>query len=287
MANIDYTVLPTGGAVQLTLSSAASGMTLNRATSGSAGLSAWTTLYNGPTVPLYLDTGDLLPGPLVPTEQYVYELTDTANNTFTTDAISVSGSLIINRLNMTELLQKLLWGGIQSLPLPSNYKKPIVYHAMPLTGQPPLPLITINLDLFQQQGNEIPIGQNIPRYDITGSWNVEAMAKWRYIVAVLTTSAQEREFYRDAIISLFHSILYAPMNALGKNISHSFQSTNGQISGDRDNPGFYWSEIALEMTGTFSVEIDNNPGLVNNIDLFVDAQLAGYNDVVIVSGTVS
>ena len=89
-ANLEYTVLPTGGAVQLKLYSTASTMTLNRATSGSAGLSTWTTIYNGPApepatifngVPtdpyvLVIDSGDSLPGPLVPTDQYVYQLTD-------------------------------------------------------------------------------------------------------------------------------------------------------------------------------------------------------------------
>ena len=127
-ANIDYTVLPTGGAVQLKLYSTAETMTLNRATSGSAGLSAWTAIYNGPApepatifngVPtdphvLVIDSGDFLPGPLVPTDQYVYQLTDSDSSTFTTGAISVSGSLILNRMDLTELFAKLLWGGLQS-----------------------------------------------------------------------------------------------------------------------------------------------------------------------------
>ena len=302
-ANIDYTVLPTGGAVQLKLYSTADTMTLNRATSGSAGLSAWTAIYNGPApepatifngVPtdphvLVIDSGDFLPGPLVPTDQYVYQLTDSDGSTFTTGAISVSGSLILNRMDLTELFAKLLWGGLQSLPLPSNYKTPQVYHAMPLTGQPPLPLVTINLDLFQQSGNEIPIGQNIPNYNTLGSWSVDALAKWRFIIAILTTSAAEREFYRDAVIGLFHGFMYSPLTALNMNISHSFQATNGQTTGDgsRMNPGFYWSEIALDLTGKYSLTIDNSPGMVNAIDLYVDGTQTGSTDsVVIVSGSV-
>ena len=302
-ANIEYTVLPTGGAVQLKLYSDSETMTLNRATSGSAGLSTWTTLYNGPgpgasglfngvpTTPFvqFVDAGDYLPGPLIPTDLYVYQLTDSNGNTYTTDAISVSGSLILNRIDLTELLAKLLWGGLQSLPLPSNYKTPQVYHAMPLTGQPPLPLVTINLDLFQQSDNQIPVGQNVPNYSTNGSWDVAALAKWRYIVAVLTTNAAEREFYRQAIIGLFHGLLYAPLNELGVNVSHSFQSTNGQTTGDgsRMNPGFYWSEIALDLTGTYRLSIDNNPGTVNAIDLYVDGtQYGSTSSVVIVSGSV-
>ena len=303
-ANIEYTVLPTGGAVQLKLYSTAETMTLNRATSGSAGLSAWTAIYNGPApepatifngVPtdphvLVIDSGDFLPGPLVPTDQYVYQLTDSDSSTFTTGAISVSGSLILNRLDLTELLAKMLWGGLQSLPLPSNYKTPQVYHAMPLTGQPPLPLVTINLDLFQQVNNDIPVGQNVPDYNINGSWSVAALAKWRYIIAILTTNAAEREFYREAIIGLFHGFLYAPLDALGMNVSHSFQSTNGQTTGDgsRMNPGFYWSEIALDLSGTYRLSIDNNPGQINDIDLILAGTTSGYSEsVVIASGTVA
>ena len=303
-ANIEYTVLPTGGAVQLKSYSDADTITLARATSGSTGLSAWTTLYNGPgpgqpgvfdgapTTPsiLTIDAGEYLPGPLVPTDLYVYQLTDSDGSTFTTDAISVSGSLILNRLDLTELLAKMLWGGLQSLPLPSNYKTPQVYHAMPLTGQPPLPLVTINLDLFQQVDDDIPVGQNVPDYNINGSWSVAALAKWRYIIAILTTSAAEREFYREAIIGLFHGFLYAPLDALGMNVSHSFQSTNGQTTGDgsRMNPGFYWSEIALDLSGTYRLSIDNNPGQINDIDLILAGTTSGYSEsVIIASGTIA
>lgn len=270
--NLTYIILPNGSAVQFDINTSATTTTINRASSGSSGMSLYTEIYNGPSPSLFIDDGEGLPGPLPTNVLYYYQITDSNGFSDTIGPLNVSSRLVLNRLDLTELLTKLLWGGLSSLELPVGLVKvQRVLHAMPLTGQPTLPIVTINLDLFQTK--EIPIGQNIPVIH-QNTWNIESLATWRFVIAVMSNSPTEREFYRDAIISLLHSFMYAPLNTLGKNIRHSVQSTNGQSSGGAKDPGFYYSEIAFEFTGTFSIQLNVAEPMI--LDIITELETSVY-----------
>lgn len=267
MLTVTPNVLPTGGAVQLDISSDAATITINRATSVSGVLSAWTQLYTGVLTPYYIDVGDGLPGPLLQDTLYVYQVTDSGGDTYQSTALSVSGTVSIDEDFMTPLLIKLLHGGLQALTLPSQFGRVNVLHAMPLTGQPRMPLVTLNLDLMQQ--DKVPMGQQVqmtPMGTPTGVWVIEEFAKWRYVISVLSFSAQERDFYRQAILGILKVLLARPLNSLGRNIEHSWQVSSGQVSSEKDSPGFYLAEIAFEITGTFNISVSTNSGVVESIN---------------------
>ncbi|MHB1955097.1 MAG: hypothetical protein ACYCOU_15275, partial [Sulfobacillus sp.] len=118
MLTVTPYVLPTGGAVQLDIASDADTITISRATSTAGVLSAFTQLYTGPLTPIYVDTGDMLPGPLLQDALYVYQVTDSSGDSYQSTALSVSGTISVDEDFMTPMLIKLLTGALQSLALP-------------------------------------------------------------------------------------------------------------------------------------------------------------------------
>ncbi len=252
---LDYSPLPTGGGVRLGVYSSDTNVVLSRATSGSGGLSTFTTLYSGATIPLYVDVGDLLPAPLDPTLQYVYELQD-AFGTFQTPALSVGGTLTVEQDGLTALLIRLLDAGISALELPASFSRATVMHAMPINGNPPLPLISVNLDLLQQ--TEVPIGQQVAVTNGSGAWTLTQQVLRKYNITAMTTTANEREFYRDAILGIFSVALADPLSYMGQNVTHHFQAYSSQVvggGGGATSPGFYFCEMSLELTGNFNLDI--------------------------------
>lgn len=276
MPAISGTVIPTGGAVQLTLTTAPSGsISLQRAVSGIGGLGPFTTLYSGaPFSPYsqlstpYIDVGDQLPAPLNPSTLYVYQLTD-VNGSVQTPPIQPAVELNIQQEPITQILIRLLQAGINSLaPQPFNTqpgKVPQVLYDMPLVGFPAMPFVTVNLELGQQR--EIPIGQNVPKTDSEGNWVITGFARWIYRVTILGNSSVERDFYRDAVLGIFQAILTNVFAVIGKDIRHSWQFSNGQVAAQKDQqiPGFYYSEIMLEFEGVFNTLITITYGVISTI----------------------
>jgi hypothetical protein len=297
---IEASVVPTGGAVLLQFSTSVSGVIVLQRGSGvvyltddagdfltdDAGnrlteIAAWTVLYSGaplatqlqsngePFVLPYIDVGDQLPAPLTPTELFIYSLTD-ENGTAQTEPIQPAVSLNLEIEPLTYILIRLLQAGINSLT-PQGFNKqggkiPQVLHDMPLSGFPPMPFITVTLQLLQQE--EIPIGQQVQNTNNQNIWTVTGFAKFAYLVSVLANSTVERDFYRSAVIGIFHGILSGVLSQLGKNVSHRYQASTGQVMEDRTLkiPGFYYSDILLEFTGTFNFAITSSYGIIQTID---------------------
>lgn len=274
-------VIPTGGAVMLTLTTAISGsISLQRAVSGSSGLGPWTTLYSGapyanvlqpdglPFETPYIDTGDQLPSPLIPSSLYVYSLTD-ANGSVQTPPIQPAVQLNLQPEPLTPILMRLLQAGINSLTPPAfnigGGKIPQVLYDMPLAGFPPMPFITVNLDLLQQE--EIPIGQNVSNPNNQDVWTLTGFAKFIYRISVLSNNSQERDFYRDAVIGIFNVILGSVLAPLGKNIRHRYQAACGQVVKDStlQIPGFYYADVMLEFEGTWNITVTSTYGLIETI----------------------
>ncbi len=271
-----------GSAIVLYISGITSNITVYRAPVVSGVIGTYVAIEslstNNPLIAqdsVVLDMGSTLPGPL-PSGSYIYQLNDTATGSIllTTDIITLQSVLVLNRTDMTEIMIKLTQGGVNNTVLPGTFKKPQVYHAMPNVGLPPLPIITVNQHLFET--TEVPIGQNVATYDITNSWNIETIAEWTYMFTVITANAPEREFYRDLVISLLHSFMGTPMNIIGKNITHKVMATSGQKTQDMNTPGFFWADIMFKFSGTFSVEINNMPNIINDIGFEVTSTIYDY-----------
>ncbi|MDE2232592.1 MAG: hypothetical protein KGJ90_00470 [Patescibacteria group bacterium] len=272
MPEIVSTIVPTGGAISLQLTTVSGGsISLQRAVSGSSGLGPWTTLYSGAVLGPYgtstpfFDIGDGLPGPLDPNTSYVYKLTDNAGSV-QTPPLTPSAELNLLQEPITQIMIRLLQAGINSLAPPADIKLCQVLHDMPLAGIPTMPFVTVNLDLDQQA--EIPIGQSVPNPDNSNLWTITGFSKRVYRISVLSTNSVERDFYRDAVKGIFLAILPSTLQEIGINVRHSYQITSGQVASEKllQLPGFYFADIMLEMTGTYNIAVTSTLGIINTIE---------------------
>ena len=259
--SITAEVLPSGGVVALTLYSLAQTgtWTLTRAISGTS-LPA-TTVYSGPPLSpaatpgqtvSWVDAGDGTALPLDPTKTYTWTFT-TASGSITTSVVSPACTITIQPDQITDLITRVMKAGVSSLYIPAGFQnKPSVIHAMPLNGQPSLPLITINEDLLQQEN--IGIGDSV-NTSLTNNYVDSAMVKRRFSVTVLAMSVEERKFYRDAVISIFRTMAGPALERLGSDIKHSFQAADSQVTDRDQSPGFYYSTIMLDVSGMFNVGV--------------------------------
>jgi hypothetical protein len=276
---IFWQVAPTGGIVVLKLQSAApaESWSLVRGVVSGATMVQQVTLFQSPAeaLPVFVDIGDSTKAPLDPTLTYQYTFS-TASGSVTTDPILPSTSIELEPDHLTEILLRALTAGIRSLKVPAGFNnRPPVFHAMPMGSQPTIPMISLNGTLLQQ--GEIPIGQNAQYNYGKNTLVVGGQALRHYTIAVLTATVQEREFYRDAVIAIFNTILGTILQAIGENATHRFQASSSQVTQDGMMPGFYFAEILLEMAGNFSVGVSTRYGVIETIigedqqgQLFID-----------------
>lgn len=269
-------VIPSGGAVGLAFSTAASGtIVLSRATSGVSGISAFDTLYSGAPLTdsgsgqFYLDIGDLLPGPLDISQLYVYRLTD-VNGTLQSAPISPVNSVLLEPDSLTPIFMRIMQGGVDSTTLPAGINSAQVLQAMPLNGMPPLPIIVCLPELVQQE--YVPIGQNVinPVTDPNASqniWTISEYAKRVYRVSIMSTSAIEREYYRDSIVAWWKIMLATVLQPMGYDLHHRYQAASYQVSDAQggQQPGFYGCDVALEFIGSRNIATVSAYGLINTI----------------------
>lgn len=276
-SRVRATPIPTGGAISLNIFANGTQMMLARASGSVSG--TYVTIYSGVPTPLYIDTGDGLTQCLSSGVIYAYKMTDANGDTFS-GAVQPILSLDILQEPLLTMMQRLIQGGI------SNIKPPIgvnafpasqVVVAMPLTGNPPLPMITINLEVFQQAA--IPIGQEVGQYLPNGTWTLTGLAKRVFRITVLAQNAADREFYRDALVAIFQSLLSTVFAPAGLNVSHKFQAFSSQVAHDPSGqaPGFYFADIVLEIEGTSNIAITPTFGIVNAIE-FTENYARGATD---------
>jgi hypothetical protein len=265
MSSILGQSVPTGGAITLSISASGSGMVLSRAVSGVGGLGPFTTLYSGSPVAAYIDAGDYLPAPLSSGSLYVYQLQD-ANGTTQSAAYQPSPQLNVEIEPWLYLMIRLFQAGISNLTPPNGVNSNVqVLQQMPIVGIPPMPFVTINQDLIQQQ--EVPVGQSISQPDYTGTWAVTEQAKRVFRITVMATNTADRDYYRDACIGIFISLIASVFNNLGDNVTHRWQASSYQMADDPNgmSPGFYGADILCEVKGTFNIAITQNYGIMETI----------------------
>lgn len=280
---IEWQVAPTGGITILKLQSAAlaGSWALMRGVVSGASLVDSVTLFNAPEFiqPIFLDIGDGTKAPLDPTLSYKYTFTTSAG-TVVTDAISPAASITLEPDHLTAILLRALTAGFRSLAIPAAFNnRPKVFHAMPMGVQPTLPMVSLNGTLLQQ--GDIPIGQNNPNNINTNTLVIGGLALRHYTIAVMASTVEEREFYRDATLGIFNAILGPILGAIGENSTHRFQVHSSQVVGAGQQPGFFYSEILIELTGAFSVAVSTAYGVIETITgedqtgvLFVDTSIS-------------
>ena len=275
--SITCTVVPCGGVVSIDLVSSDVGpWTLTR-TNGSVNY----LLYSGPplalpdSAPYYLDLGDGLNGPLVQTIAYTYTFT-TPNMGAVSQTVTPASSIVLEYDDYLRLLVNVIEAGVNSLALTGTmalWKKPSVVISMPLVGQPTIPAISVNEDLLQME--EVPIGHGINTDTYQNLYQIQEIVNHRYRVTVLTTSTDERDFWKLAVISLFKSILVPVLVKMGQDVRSSFQAASSQIMDPP--PGFYFCDIMLDFSGILPVRIVTSYPAATSYSLALnDAVIAEY-----------
>lgn len=262
-------IVPTGGAILFDFTalgtvSPGSPMTFSRATSVSGVVSAFVPLYTGDALALFIDAGDGLPQPLTATTAYVYRLQD-PTGTVLTAALVPGGEILVEPDVLTSLIIRLLQAGVTNLIIPDGVTRAVVSNAMPLTGFPPLPFVVVNLDLIQQEN--VPIGQNVVNPDGDNVWTQASYAKRIWRVSILARSADERNFYVEALTAIFQSMLGSIFAALGSNMSHRYQVASGQTADEYQgkSPGFFFADLMMEVLGVFNTSIQTSFGRIEAI----------------------
>jgi hypothetical protein len=265
--------VPTGGAVLISLPgyliplSDVTFMSLSRAVSGASGIGSFTTFYSGSPLPNYVDCGDGTPAPLASGSIYLWNVTDDTG-TIQLGPVTPAGSIVSKPDYLTNLLIRLLQGGLNSATFPPGIKLPQVTTQMPQQGWTALPFVVVNLDLIQQ--SETQIGEDVPNINPPSQdWTIWSNAKRIWRVSVFSADAQERDFLRDTLLAFFRVIKATVFSPLGYNVSHSFQAASGTDAKEWEGhtPGFYYADLMLEIDGIFSTIVLLNYGLIEQIDV--------------------
>lgn len=275
---VNLSVIPTGGAVLMQFYGAETGhyappsgatqMVISRAVSGVAGT---TTLYSGGLLASWVDAGDgpsFSNAPLSSGLAYLWTVTDNGGATQIGPATPAS-SITTQPDALTQLLIRLLQGGINSLVLPPGIAPTNVTTQMPQGGWQAMPFIVVNLDLIQQ--SETQIGEDVVNPNPGNDWSLWVNAKRIWRVSVMSTDAEERDFYRDSLLSIFRVLKATVFSPIGYNVTHSFQAASYTSATERDGhtPGFYGADLMLEIDGEFNTAVLTNYGLINEITVGV------------------
>ena len=271
MAQIVYSVVATGGVIVFRFPDLAAGsFTFSRSADGG---NTWQELYSGETyqndlgevvTPRFVDYGDGTAAPLSQNTSYLYQITDSSGTT-TSPPITPASRLAIESDLVTSILIRTLQAGIDGLTRPSNVNLPRILHAMPLNGEPRLPIITVNMD-YGPASQEFPIGVGI-NASMTNTDVRTVQAERKYSITVLCLTVQEREFYRDAIIGILTVAAPEIFGAIWDDTSFRFQAYSSQNVGQQNSPGFYFAQVMVELQGSFNVATINNFGLIEQIDM--------------------
>jgi hypothetical protein len=279
MANvIKCTALPTGGIVTIDVFSEDIGSVWTLTRTPGVQESDTLVLFSGvPQLlaspngliinnPFWLDLGDGLNGPLDQSTAYTYEFTTESGSVSQT--ITPANTMVLRYDDFLLILVRVLQAGMDALALPGGIvgKKPSVIISMPLTGQPPLPTISINEDLLQQ--SIVPLGHGINTDVVKNSYEISEIVTRRYRITILCSSTQERTFFEMAVIALFKAILIPLLNRMGQDVTSSFQAASSQQIAD-PAPGFYFCDMMLEFQGDMPLQITTSYPV--NTDFIIEA----------------
>lgn len=272
MPKVCSSTVPTGGivALQITPSSGVdqvSGTTVIQRYTGSL-LSSAVTIYSGTTTAVFLDDGELLPDYLDFGTTYYYKVTDTGG-TATTSGIVPKPAVIIFNSYIDKILFRAFSAGVNSLATIASgqgFGQIRVLEAMPLTASnESLPFIVMNLDLEQQE--HIQIGEAVVNSGFTNNFAMPSLHYRRYSISILTKSSIERDFYKNACIGIYYSII-PTLSLIGSDVSIDFSVAQSQVSeaGQGMAPGFFEATLMIDLTGIFNTIVVTDYGLIEHIN---------------------
>ena len=258
--SIIVTSIPTGGAVLIQFpgyfppSPRATDLTVSRSVTGSG---IWATIYHGPPIGVFIDVGDGLPGPLDPATSYIWRVSDYSGNVIS-ESITPSSYFLSEPDQLTQILLRLLQGALNSMTLPPGIKRPLLTIKMPTNGMQAMPFIVVNLDLIQQ--TEVAIGEDVPQPTNDNIWTLFANAKRLWRVTIVSPDAEERDFFRDTLLSVFRVLKATAFGPLGQNVTHTFQAASYSSVQEYQgiSPGFYCADLMLEIDGLFPTAVLTN-----------------------------
>jgi hypothetical protein len=267
-------VSPTGGTVILKITPSSGVDFVNTEASlvryANSLTSSAVTLFSGAPLPLvYIDDGEQLPKYLDFATTYFYQYTD-PGGTFVTPGIQPSSQLQIFGGYLDKLIFRLFSAGMSSLAVPKEFNAIRVLETMPLSmgsAGTYFPFVVMNLDLEQQEAMQI--GQDVEFYET----NVNIMPLLvfrRYSMSILSHNAYERNFYKDAAIVVFQTMMIA-LHSIGQNVEYSFEVSQNQVSDGVESPGFYEAVLMFDFTGQFNVSFYTNYPIIRSITPVVSA----------------
>ena len=269
--------LPTGGAVLLAFYGAETGkfappsgvtsMTISRSFGTPT---VFTPIYTGPPVPYWVDVGDgasTSSDVLSATTSYEWQAEDSTGTT-QVGPVTPSSAILTVPDGLTQLLIRLLQAAVNNAPLPAGVvvAPAQVTTKMPSNGWQALPLIVVNLELFQQR--DTAVGQDVIHPLPNNQWTLPGWVRRMWRISVLSQNADERDFYRDTLMIAFRALKGTLFSVIGQNIRHDFQANSG-TTGDEwigQGPTFYWADVMVTLEGVFDVTVLTGYGLIEQIN---------------------
>ncbi len=221
------------------------------------------TLFSGPAAffPAYFDTGDQLNSPLQAGVGYTYTLTD-IDGSASVGPITPAYTLSPYQDIIGTTLAKMLTGAVESAPRPSsNTPVATVVNALPLTGFPQLPIISINNDLFQQEFQFI--GRDVDVQQDDGFYSYKVFARYIYTINIFSQDFGTREFYTQLCMATL-SLGMRNWGLMGYNQQYSLQYSQTMKLREGNDPGFYNTEIMLSMVAPYIAGYRGTLQLINS-----------------------
>lgn len=287
MARADSILLtanPCGGVVIIRLSSDADGSTwrLSRAI-GSVVTDIPAQDVNGNPYLVFLDDGFGLGAQLPSGREIVYTF-NTANGS-STASILLANTVFIDSGSLTKTLLSALQAGCAALQTPTGQtyqNRPSVREAMPLNSTVPLPLISLEEVLCQQEYRKL--GADSQALAQGNSFDLAELAQWRYHVSILAMTMEERQFWKNAVLAILKTTFATIGPVIGQDTVVSYQVQSGQVEDPK--PGFYYADVGFNVTGPLTHSIRFDYGIVEEFDVTVQGS-TGSSDYFTVTDAVA